>query len=116
MLVRLFFGLMGRKSRNLGPNFAVRTEADPNDDVLVEENSPTLERPIAYTLISFWGFLEVFVLAVVFLTKTKDFPNNFLYGFCDNENSSFCDRGISKSIIYKIFSSLFLIIGCETVN
>lgn len=112
MLVRLLCSLIDKKSKNHGQNIAIRNEANPNDDVFGEEHPQTLKRPIAYTLISFWGYLEVFMLAVVFLVKTKDFPNNFLHGFC---TYSFCDRAISIAIVYKIASSIFLIIGCETV-
>ncbi|XP_055301716.1 uncharacterized protein LOC129568165 [Sitodiplosis mosellana] len=66
--------------------------------------------PFIYRFIEYWAFLECLGWIVILFAKREvDFPENFLYGICDED----CEGAISKAIIIKLVVTVLLVIGCK---
>lgn len=88
-----------------------RKKSKQNDHRSDDANAS--ERSITYILIGSWGFLETIILAVVMITKTGDFGENFFHGLCSHSS---CNRIVFNAIVYKIVCSNLLVIGSITVS
>lgn len=75
----------------------------------------TTKRPLIYFFIGFWAYFEIVVLAIVLVTKKHHHDNydNFLHGFCTDCD---CQDIIFKAIIWKVATTLLLIIGSKSVS
>lgn len=73
----------------------------------------TPERPVAYVLMCIWGCLETLTLAVLMVERTRDWPENFLHGFCFN---AFCDGFVFKAIVHRFVYSILMVIGAMNVG
>lgn len=93
---------------------SVDTVDGSSSDDDYEQYAMKIERPLFFRAISWWAYLELFIVAYTLLTKRQeDFPENFLHGFCYNNS---CSRIVTRALCYKILSSVLLAFGAKLVS
>lgn len=79
------------------------------------DDSNKIKRPLAYSLISIWGYFESILFIIVLLAKeyqqssNKSVNKSFMDGYCYKKDNS-------DAIICKILTSALLFIGGKTVS
>lgn len=83
----------------------------PTNDV---EDIGAYKKPLICRLILIWSILEVFILLIVLIFKKEEYPQNFLYDFCDG--SIDCSAVLTRIMVFKMLSAMFVMVGVKTVS
>lgn len=116
MLESLIFSYIFKRTRNIKKrlNGAKRSE----DDVDGTDDTETKRSAINKVLLV-WGIVESFSLILVLLRMftrgpQRGYPENFMNGLCKSAQK--CDTLVIRIILYKLLSSIALIIGAVYVR
>lgn len=88
------------------------------DDIDGKRSSTNKKNPLIYRILEFWSYFESLSLTLVLISMKHsgpDYHDNFLHGFCSNEQ---CQGNaiIIKIIVYKLVTAILLLIGTKTVS
>lgn len=83
------------------------SDSDDDDDQVI------IKRPIVYVLLTIWAYSEALLMLILLIVRRKNYPENFLHGFCANQ---YCKNTIRNGICLRLATSILMVIGGHTVS